>query len=281
MEFSTSFSSSSTASPLPHILVFDSGVGGLSVLQAIRQQLPSVQLTYASDNGFFPYGTKTEDILLNRIDKVLSTTLMRFPVDMLVIACNTASTLALPLLRSKFSLPIVGVVPAIKPAAEQSQSKVIGLLATPATITRPYTQRLIQDFAKECEVISLGSSALVEMAELKLQGHNVDKKALATEIDKLLSHPNAKQMDRLVLACTHFPLLADELIQMLPESIQLLDSGEAIARRVSQLLGPIASQPNAVTLEHQAVFTSQTPEIMSLLPAMTAFGIRQHYVLDV
>ena len=153
--------------PSPRILVFDSGVGGLSIVHEIQKKLPFAPLVYASDNAFFPYGTKGEAELIARVDKVLRKIIAAHPIDIIVIACNTASTLTLPHLRNSFTQPVVGVVPAIKPAAAQSKSQVIGLLATPATVARPYTQALIREHAPNAKVISVGSSELVQLAEHK------------------------------------------------------------------------------------------------------------------
>src|SRR5690606_9805763 len=150
----------------------------------------------------------TEQELLPRIHIVISSLIAAYNPTLVVLACNTASTLALDSLRAMFSVPFVGVVPAIKPAAEASQSKVIGLLATPATIRRPYTQQLSQSYAHDCEVIKVGSSWLVELAEQSLNGIKADPDALCGILQPFLM---AKEIDQLVLACTHFPLLKDDL----------------------------------------------------------------------
>lgn len=252
----------------------------MSVAREIQQKLPHCPLVYASDNAFFPYGTKGEKELIERVDKVIARLLQEYPVDILVVACNTASTLTLPQLRSKLELPIVGVVPAIKPAAVRSNSRVIGLLATPATIARPYTHELIREYAAGCEVISLGSSELVNIAEQKLRGEAIDHALIGRITEQLMSAPLATQMDFLVLACTHFPLLKDELMQHLPVGIQLIDSGEAIARRVASLL---ADKMPVVTgaPEHTAVFTQATEAARQLAPALARFNIHQQHYLNI
>ena len=264
----------------PRVLVFDSGVGGLSVAREIQRRLPWLSLVYASDNGFFPYGTKGEAELVSRVDQVIQRLLQEYPVGILVIACNTASTLTLPHLRSYLDLPIVGVVPAIKPAAKLSQSGVIGLLATPATVARPYTHELIREYATGCDVISLGSSELVQIAEQKLRGETIDEHAIVRVTSQLMQHDNALRMDVLVLACTHFPLLKEELTAHLPATIQLIDSGEAIARRVEYLLegktGTVNEGPN-----HIAVFTRKTIEAEQLKPALLSFNINKMDFLDI
>jgi glutamate racemase len=264
----------------PRILVFDSGVGGLSVAQEIQRRLPWLSLVYASDNGFFPYGTKGEAELITRVDRVIQRLLQEYPVDILVIACNTASTLTLPHLRSYLNLPIVGVVPAIKPAAKLSQSGVIGLLATPATVARPYTYELVREYATGCEVISLGSSELVQIAEQKLRGETIDEQIIARVTSQLMQHNNALRMDVLVLACTHFPLLKEELTAHLPATIQLIDSGEAIARRVEYLLEGKTGAANEVP-NHIAVFTKKTPEAEQLARALLSFNISKMDFLDI
>ncbi len=271
--------SSATQTNKPRVLVFDSGVGGLSVAREIQQRLPWLPLVYASDNGFFPYGTKGETELIARVDQVIRSLLQRYPVDILIIACNTASTLTLPHLRSQLSLPIVGVVPAIKPAAKLSQSGVIGLLATPATVARPYTHELIREYAPQCDVISLGSSELVQIAEQKLRGEVIDHKSIEHIAAQLMEPEKAKQMDVLVLACTHFPLLKEELSIYLPEKIQLIDSGEAIARRVEFLLGTNIPHGNKA-IENIAVFTKRTNEAAQLSIALKNFGIHKIDYLD-
>lgn len=271
------------------VLVFDSGVGGLSVAREIQQRLPWLPLVYASDNGFFPYGTKGETELVARVSVVIQALLHAYPVDILVIACNTASTLALPHLRSQWNLPIVGVVPAIKPAAQQTQTGVIGLLATPATVARPYTHELIREYATGCDVIAVGSSELVHIAEQKLRGEPIDQGAIAHILQPLLQHEKSSQIDKLVLACTHFPLLKTELAMQLPKHIDMIDSGEAIARRVEYLLDESAyarqtQAHHAQTsqhLGHIAVFTQRTREVECLVQALQGFSICQQVYLTV
>ena len=218
----------------PKVLIFDSGVGGLSILQEVRRRLPACRYVYACDNRAFPYGTKTEEELVERVDLVLKALIGEIDPDIVVIACNTASTVALPRIRSHFQRPVVGVVPAIKPAARLSANGVIGLLATPGTVNRPYTQWLIDEFATHCTVVRLGSSRLVEIAEARLRGENPDPDELRSIIAPLFEAP---ALDVVVLACTHFPLLREELAQAAPRAVQWIDSGEAIARRVESFVG--------------------------------------------
>ena len=218
------------------ILVFDSGVGGLSILREVRRQLPGCRYAYACDNQAFPYGAKREDALVQRVDAVLKALTRKLQPDIVVVACNTASTVALPRIRSHFSKPVVGVVPAVKPAATLvSKTKTIGLLGTPGTVARQYTRQLINDFASDCSVVRVGSSAMVEMAEAKLRGEQFAQQQLA---DITAPFFDDAKLDTIVLACTHFPLLLDELRAIAPRPVNWVDSGEAIARRVATLLHP-------------------------------------------
>lgn len=225
---------------MARILVFDSGVGGLSILRAIQSH-PDIDITqhqwlFCSDNAFFPYGTKPEDILIQRVCAVLSALYDKFQPDIIVIACNTASTIALEAVRQKLPCAIVGVVPAIKPAAQLSVSKSIGLLATPGTIARRYTQQLIEDFASDCKVTAVGSSELVQMAESYLRTGVIDKQSLAHIVEPFYAEQRISQLDTMVLACTHFPLIGDALKEICPAIKHWVDSGDAIARRVLWLL---------------------------------------------
>ena len=193
---------------MSRIVIFDSGVGGLSIYQEVVKKCPNHYYIFVSDNLAFPYGIKPEVELIERVLSVVKAVEVQYKPDLLIVACNTASTVALPSLRSQFNFPIVGVVPAIKPAAKLSKSKVIGLLATPGTITRSYTQSLIDDFAQDCTVVKVGSSKLVEMAEQKMCGNTPPINEIEQE---LIPFFNYKNLDCLVLACTHFPLLNKEI----------------------------------------------------------------------
>ncbi|MEZ9232047.1 glutamate racemase [Vibrio amylolyticus] len=214
----------------PSILIFDSGVGGLSVYQEIKKLLPQVNCTYLFDNEAYPYGELTQEALIQRVDKLVSQHVEVNQVSAVVIACNTASTIVLPTLRSKLSIPVVGVVPAIKPASVLA-NKAVGLIATPATVTREYTKDLVRSFSPNTHVEMLGSTELVEMAEAKLRGKEVDLVKLADILSPLIG-----QVDVAVLGCTHFPLIKEEINSVLGDNVVLIDSGEAIARRIQSLL---------------------------------------------
>ncbi len=221
------------------VAIYDSGVGGLSIYQALREACPQFEYLFVSDNQAYPYGTKAEDELLERVLNVSERIIQQASPDILVLACNTASTVCLPSLRARYKIAVVGVVPAIKPAAQISRSKVIGLLATPATINRPYTESLIDQFAPMCTVTRVGSTDLVDLAEAKLQGLPVELSKLQDILEPFLSTPN---LDTLALACTHFPLLKDEIsavFESAAKPLVLIDSGLAIAKRVESLVADL------------------------------------------
>lgn len=219
----------------PTVLVFDSGVGGLSVYREIREKLPDAHYIYVFDNEAFPYGEKSQEFIIDRVVRIVSAVAEKHDLATIVIACNTASTVSLPALRAKFTdIPIVGVVPAIKPAAKLTCNGVVGLLATRATVKRPYTHELIERFATDCKVHSLGSAELVELAERKLHGEAVSLDVLRKILTPWLKMKEPP--DTVVLGCTHFPLLADELLSVLPDGTRIIDSGAAIARRTAWLV---------------------------------------------
>lgn len=237
------------------ILVFDSGIGGLSVLAEIRKLLPQSHYCYLFDNARLPYGELDEQVLVSGCVTLIAELVARTDAAIVVVACNTASTVVLPALRAKLNIPVVGVVPAIKPAALISKSKRIGLLATPGTVKRHYTHELISQFAGDCHVELFGCSELVWMAEQKVATGALDMHRLAD----LLAPVVAANLDVLVLGCTHFPMIRSELQQVLGAGVTLLDSGEAVANRVVSLLAQANShsenQNAAEKLLMQAYYT--------------------------
>jgi glutamate racemase len=220
----------------PRILVFDSGMGGLTVATAVRAELPHAELVYAADSAAFPYGAWREEPLIRRIEAVVARLIDEIAPDAVVIACNTASTLALAELRSRHTLPFIGTVPAIKPAAAQSRSRIIGVLATPGTVTREYTQALIHTYAFHCRVILHGAPRLAEMAEARLAGGKPDLAAIAGEIAPVFREIEGERTDVVVLGCTHYPLLLPELAAAAPWAVTFIDPAPAIARRVGAVL---------------------------------------------
>jgi glutamate racemase len=218
------------------VLVFDSGVGGLTVAGEIRALGPRLSVHYSADTGFFPYGDKSDEALRERLPKVAKALVEAVRPDVFVIACNTASTLALAEVRAVLDIPVVGTVPAIKPAARLTETGTIGLLATPGTIRRAYTARLIEEFAHDKRVLLHGSLELVKLAEAHARGEDVPPKAFAAALAPLFEAPGGEAIDTIVLACTHFPLVRGQLIATAPRPVSYVDSGAAIARQTIRVL---------------------------------------------
>ena len=250
------------------LLFFDSGVGGLSVLEPTRALLPNAPIVYAADSAAFPYGTRSEAEIAARVPALLGRLVERFRPRLVVIACNTASTIALDHVRAALDLPVVGTVPAIKPAAELSKTRVIGVLGTEATVRQPYVDDLAQRFAADCTVLRHGSADLVALAEAKLAGEPVSIDAVRAAVQPLIDRPGGERMDVVVLACTHFPLLANELTDAFPRIAQV-DGGPGIARRIAYLTRdqqwPTAAPHNI------AIFTA--PPADTLGAALARFGL--------
>lgn len=213
------------------ILLFDSGVGGLSVLAKVREALPRAPIVYVADNAGFPYGTRSEAEIAARVPALLGRLAERYRPRLIVIACNTASTIALAAVRAALDLPIVGTVPAIKPAAERSQTRAIGVLGTDATVRQPYVDDLSARFAGDCLVLRHGSAKLVELAEATLRGEPTGDGDYALVLAGLLGQPGGDRIDTIVLACTHFPLVRDRLAAATARPIDFVDGSDGIARR--------------------------------------------------
>lgn len=254
------------------ILIFDSGVGGLTVFDEVRKARPDAELLYVADNAVFPYGELPEADLLARVQKIFDNLVQREKPDLAVIACNTASTLVLPMLRERFSIPFVGTVPAIKPAAEQSRSQIVGVLATSGTAKRDYTAALIRDFASHCEIVLHAPAGLAAKAEAKLHGESMSDDAIRADIAPCFVERNGKRTDVVVLACTHYPLLIDEMNRVAPWPVIFIDPAPAIARRVVQLIGERpADAPDA--LDHRAIFTSERGLSDVFRQTLSGYGI--------
>jgi glutamate racemase len=217
------------------LLIFDSGMGGLSVLGPIRALLPDAPVVYLADSGFYPYGTKSEAEISARVPALLGRAAERFRPELIVIACNTASTIALDTVRAALDVPVVGTVPAIKPAAALSRTRVIGVLGTEATVRQPYVDRLSERFASDCTVLRHGSAELVELSEARLRGEDAEPAAYRSVLDGLFRQPHGDQVDTIVLACTHFPLVEDLLAAAAPRPVAFVDGKEGIARRAAWL----------------------------------------------
>jgi glutamate racemase len=254
--------------PEAPLLFFDSGVGGLSVLGPTLNLLPNAPIVYAADSAGFPYGKRSEAEIASRVPALLGRLVERFHPRLAVIACNTASTIALEHVRSALDLPVVGTVPAIKPAAETSKSRVIGVLGTEATVRQPYVDDLAAKFAADCTIIRHGSPDLVELAEAKLAGEEVSVDQVRAAARPMFDAPDGDRIDTVVLACTHFPLLEDELRAAFPD-VTYVDGGTGIARRIAYLT---RGQPwPAAPSEGLMLFTSAAR--VPSLAALARFGI--------
>jgi glutamate racemase len=252
------------------VLFFDSGVGGLSVLAAARKLLPLMPVVYCADNAGFPYGTKTDAELNARVPVLLGRLVERYHPCLVVIACNTASTIALRSVRIVLSLPVVGTVPAIKPAVASTKTNVIGVLGTEATVRQKYVDDLVAEFATQCRVLRFGSARLVELAERKLRGDIAPAAEYRVAMDGLLAQQGGDEMDTVVLACTHFPLIKSELAAAISRPLNWVDSGDGIARRVAHWTKDCAweGEPAGVV-----VFTGPNPFEQALRPALASYGL--------
>jgi glutamate racemase len=248
----------------PKILVFDSGLGGLTVLREIVGTRPDAHYVYVADDAFFPYGHHSEDEIIARVVPLIGELIASHTPDLVVIACNTASTLVMSHLREAYSVPFVGTVPAIKPACASSKTKRVSVLGTKGTVKREYTKRLIEDFAGGCEVTLVGSPELASLAESALSGNAVKDADIATELAPCFVGSGAddpSRTDTVVLACTHYPLLLDRLIKLAPWPVDWIDPAPAIARRASDLLGPVNGRSEQAGAE--MIFTSRRPHTLS------------------
>jgi len=255
------------------LLIFDSGVGGLSVLRPIRALLPTAPIVYVADSAFYPYGTKRPAEIEARVPALLGRLVERFDPELVVIACNTASTIALDTVRAALDLPIVGTVPAIKPAASLSRSRAIGVLGTEATVRQPYVDRLAAEFASDCTVVRHGSAELVDLAEAKLRGEPTDPAAYAAILDALYARPGGDRVDTIVLACTHFPLVEEELGRASSRPVRFVDGKEGIARRTAWLTRDHLWPQTAP--EGVALFTGRGTDIERYRAGLARFGLHR------
>ncbi|MEJ6783200.1 glutamate racemase [Aminobacter sp. Piv2-1] len=237
------------------ILMFDSGIGGLTVLREARVLMPDRRFVYVADDAAFPYGNWEEPALKQRILGLFAELLERFKPELSVIPCNTASTLVIEAIRERFpGHPFVGTVPAIKPAAERTRSGLVSVLATPGTVKRQYTRDLITQWASKCHVRLVGSQKLAALAETYMREGFVDEQAVAEEIAPCFVEQDGRRTDIVVLACTHYPFLVNRMRKTAPWPVDWIDPAEAIARRALSLLnGSQATRPVEPDL---AVFTS-------------------------
>lgn len=258
--------------PAAPILLFDSGVGGLSVLGKVRQLLPDAPVIYVADNAGLPYGAKSEAQIAARVSGLLGRLTERLRPRLVCIACNTASTIALASVREVLEVPIVGTVPAIKPAAAMTRTGVIGLLGTEATIRQAYVDRLETEFAADKRLLRHGAPELVAAAEAKLRGEQVDPAVYARAADALRAMPSGADIDTVVLACTHFPLVADELTEAFGPGVSFIDGSDGIARRIAYLT---EGQPWQRSSDDIALFTRGGKDVDLLAPVLSTYGLKQ------
>lgn len=254
------------------ILLFDSGVGGLTVLAEVRKALPDAPVIYAADMAGLPYGAKSEAEIAARVAGLLGRMAERWQPRLICIACNTASTIALGMVRDVLEVPVVGTVPAIKPAAAITRTGTFGLLGTEATIRQAYVDNLEREFAGGKRLLRHGANGLVPLAEAKLRGEEVSVEAVAREIEGLLSQDGAEAIDTLILACTHFPLLEDELRKALGRDVAFVHGAEGIARRVAYLT---QGQPFGRDGPDRAVTTGDLADFERLAPTFARYGIER------
>ncbi len=255
----------------PNILVFDSGLGGLTVFREIAKLRPDARYLYVADDAFFPYARQDETALIARIEALMGDLIEAHGPDLIVLACNTASTLVLPHLRARYRVPFVGTVPAIKPACAGSISKRVTVLGTEATVRREYTRALIRDFAGGSDVILVGSAQLAAFAEAELNGDPVQDRLITQEIAPCFLDEGGRRTDTIVLACTHYPLLLERLRALAPWPVTFIDPAPAIARRVAHLSG--AQVGVAMVEPARIVFTSGRLPSRALRAALAHFGI--------
>jgi glutamate racemase len=251
------------ASP-PTILVFDSGLGGLTVLREIVVARPDAHYVYVADDAFFPYGHHSEEEIIARVVPLIGDLIESHAPDLVVIACNTASTLVMSHLRERYSVPFVGTVPAIKPACARSKTRRVSVLGTKGTVKREYTRVLIRDFAQGCDVTLVGSAQLASLAEAALSGGEVSDVDILAELKPCFvgdGESDPARTDTVVLACTHYPLLMDRLVALAPWPVDWIDPAPAIARRVSDLLKTPIGDANRAGAE--MIFTSRRPHTLS------------------
>jgi len=262
-----------TLAAAPTIVVFDSGLGGLTVFREVVKARPDARFVYLADDAAFPYGDMPEPALITRIMHVVGKAIADHKPDLIVVACNTASTLALPELRRRYQVPFVGTVPAIKPACAQSKTKRVAVLGTEGTVHREYTKALIREFAAGCDVELVGSSRLAPLAEDELSGSPAGEAEIAAAIAPCFVDKNGRRTDTVVLACTHYPLLVHRFKAAAPWPVEWLDPAPAIARRVADLL----HQRPAVEAAGPApeiIFTSGRAPSPALAKALAGYGFR-------
>jgi glutamate racemase len=262
---------SETNDPDAPLLVFDSGIGGLSVLKAIQEQLPHAPIVYAADYAGLPYGTKSEAEIAARIPALLGRLVERYRPALVTIACNTACTIALGHVRAALNVPVVGTVPAIKPASLATKTGVIGLLGTQATIRQPYVDQLQTEFASNLRLLRFAAPDLVHAAEAKMRGEHFDENIVFAALDGMTSQADGSRLDTVILGCTHFPLLENEFRKISGSAITYVDGAQGIARRVARL----SEGRSWPTIQKQGIFVTsgKVDEVEPYRTTLTRYGL--------
>lgn len=242
--------------------ILDSGVGGLSVLREIHSLLPGAQLHYVADSSWCPYGNKAGELIRERVTKIADY-LLGEGAEILVIACNSATIHAVGSLRAIYPLPIVGMEPAVKPAAEVTHSGVIGVLATEASIAGEKFHQLVHTHARGVRVITRPCPRFVELVEEGiLEGAEAD-----LAVDEAVTPLLESGSDVLVLGCTHYPFLREAIEHRIPQNVTLIDTGPAVARRVKDLVDGTADLPKNPSEIHIET-TGSLEQLRLLLPKL-------------
>lgn len=261
------------------VLAFDSGIGGLGVVQALRDHLPpGTRIDYLADNALFPYGEQPDAQLIARLDDLIGAQIAERQPDVVVIACNTASTLALTPLRERFRTPFVGCVPPVRWAARVSQSRVIGILATKATVSRPYLKMLHDDYAADCKLIAHGARGLADLAERAFLDESITDAQIMTELDCLFGQPQGDRIDAVGLGCTHYTFLKDAFVRLSPPGVAWLDPASAVARQAALILS--RQNPLGDDLGEEMRLTAPPPHADALQRAIRRVGYDRMHVLD-
>lgn len=258
----------------PTVLVFDSGLGGLTVHAELVKKRPDARYIYVADDAAFPYGKLMPDVLITRVNGVMGKLIARFKPDIIVIACNTASTICLPSLRAQFTVPFVGTVPAVKPAAVLSKTRIISILGTPGTVSREYTHDLIIAHAADCRVSLVGAPNLARLAEAFLRGESICDEAVLIEIAPCFREKDGLRTDAIALACTHYPLLLNIYKRIAPWEVTWVDPAPAIARRMISLLPFDPNQEPINGAPGEAYFTAGNMKVApSLKQALAGYHL--------
>ncbi|GBQ16218.1 glutamate racemase [Swaminathania salitolerans] len=262
------------------VLAFDSGIGGLGVVRALRDTLPSdTHIDYLADNALFPYGEQDDARLIARIIALLDAQIARLQPDVVLIACNTASTIALDPLRARFGTPFVGCVPPVRWAARVSRSRVFGVLATRGTARRPYLRALQEAYASDCEMIVHGARALADLAERAFLGQRIEDAAILDELAHLFSAPSGERIDTVGLGCTHYTFLAEAFARLSPPDVAWLDPALPVAQQVRRVLEDRPPAKRAMRAEEMCL-TAPPPDREALDRAVNRLGYERVAILD-